>query len=743
MSHTFKPSTGSRLGFATRCAARLCLALVIMAVLFSLTSCGAAPVSTAISCTVTAATTSTAASSNTCTDPVTGISLTIAPASVSVNIVTSYQFSAAPSGSTDIVITWQVNGIDGGNSTVGQIDSNGLYHAPNVVPSGGTVNVIAQLYDEPALTASSTVTILPAPTVTIAPTSWSMTSGTLVTKQFTSTVTGTTTSNVDWYVGNAHGMVKGGNATFGTINSSGLYSAPATPPTGSSVIVTVVSRDFPLSSASAPVTITGYTTSSLTGQFAFSVSGQILSGAAAGPFFRAGSFTADGAGHLSGALEDINDASGVTSAYSFIGTYSVSADGRGVLKFADARAPANTPAIFDFVLVNGTQLQITGFDASGTATYAGAASGQANAQDNTTFSNAGLSGTYVFDFSGVHGGNALSLIGEFAADGAGDITGGSFDTSDGGTSSPSNPFQVTGNTAAPFAPPVYPSSYSVNSTTGRGTLTLATNDPSFPTLTFSFYIVSRGSAKFVETDIAQRVAGATIQQAPNGTFDVTALSGQSAFLLTGLGPGGVVASATAGSFSAGANGLITTGTLDENLGGAPNPNVAFSGSYTVASNGRGTATFTGGRTYVFYLGPTGSAVFQENDTIHPGISIHGMFIQQQTTAFTLASIQGNYSINSNGLSAGNGQVISGQLAANGSGAVTSGAIDINTAGTLTPAEAITGTYLLPAASGRTTLVLNPTGDNRNFAVYIVNSTQAIIVGIDGGRVAAGALLRQF
>ena len=101
----------------------------------------------------------------------------------------------------------------------------------------------------------------------------------------------------------------------------------------------------------------------------------------------------------------------------------------------DARAPANLPASFDFVLVNGTQLQITGFDASGSATYAGTATGQANAQDNTTFNNAGLFGTYVFDFSGVHGGNALSLVGEFTADGAGNITGGMFDTQRWGTSS--------------------------------------------------------------------------------------------------------------------------------------------------------------------------------------------------------------------------------------------------------------------------------------------------------------------
>ena len=137
------------------------------------------------------------------------------------------------------------------------------------------------------------------------------------------------------------------------------------------------------------------------------------------------------------------------------------------------------------------------------------------------------------------------------------------------------------------------------------------------------------------------------------------------------------------------------------------------------------------------------SVLQESDAIHPGTAVHGIFIQQQATAFTLASIQGNYSINSNGLSAGNSQVISGQMAVNGAGGVTSGAIDINTAGTLTPAEAVSGTYPLPGTNGRTTLVLNPSTDNRNFAVYVVNSTQAIIVGIDSGRVAAGILRRQF
>jgi hypothetical protein len=267
-------------------------------------------------------------------------------------------------------------------------------------------------------------------------------------------------------------------------------------------------------------------------------------------------------------------------------------------------------------------------------------------------------------------------------------------------------------------------------------------------LKFSFYVVSRGSAKFAGTDTAQALAGITLQQAPNATFDPTSLNGNYAFLLSGLGPGGSVTTAAVGNFLADGNGNFTSGVFDENASGVPTIGVSFGGTYSIpavgavaASLGRGTATFTGGRTYVFYLGPTGSAVFQETDAIHAGIAAHGVFTQQQTAAFTLASIQGNYAISTTGLSGASPQVISGQLSANGTGQVTSGAIDINTAGTLTAGQLVTGSYVLPATSGRSTLVLNPLTDT--FAVYIVNSTQVFVVGIDSGRVAAGTLLRKF
>src|SRR6266478_3468181 len=527
--------------FEERGAVRRLPILVIVVGALSLVSCHkyAAP-STAITCTTTA-TTSTTTSTNSCTDPTTAITVTIEPATISLNVETTTRFFANVSGGTNSIVTWQVNNVTGGNDTVGRIDSNGLYRAPATVPSPAIVKVGAVSFEDQKLSATSAATILPPPQVTISPTCTLtpcvVTSGAANTQAFTATVTGATTTNVDWFVNG----VLGGNSTSGTISATGIYTAPNTPPIGSTVTVTVESRDFPLASASATVTISGYSTSSFQGSFAFSMSGSNTSGA----FSRAGSFTADGAGHLSGGLEDVNATSCVTAnPISFVGTYTINPDGRGTMTFADGC----TPATFSFVLVNSNQLQITGFDSTGTAI------GQANLQDPTFFNAGGLNGTYVFDFSGVHGSSPLSQIGEFTSDGLGNITNGLVDTNDGGTISSSTPF--TG-------------SYLVNSN-GRGTAT-------FGSLNFSFYIVARGSAKFVETDsqtTVGAVTGATTQQFSNSGFDVTSLRGNIAFLLSGPVPNGTIA--TAGSFSANGSGQIGAGVLDENVNGTVAANAAIS-----------------------------------------------------------------------------------------------------------------------------------------------------------------------
>jgi hypothetical protein len=679
---------------------------------FGLLSCHKnPPPSTAITCTTTTATTSSSASSSSCTDPATGITIAISPVTASVTVATPQQFFAAVSGGTNGIKTWQVNGVPGGNDTVGRIDASGKYIAPVQVPSPATVMVAAVSYEDPKLSVTSTTTIVAPPTVTISPTAWTLASGSANTKTFMATVTGGTTTNVNWEVNN----VLGGNSTFGTISAAGVYTAPNTPPIGSTVTVTADSQDFAPSLANATVTITGYSTSSFQGQFAFSMSGKNASGA----FFRAGSFSADGAGHLNGGLEDVNAATcAATNPISFVGTYTISADGRGTMQFADNC----TPLTFSFVLVNNDQMQITGFDSSGTAT------GQANRQDSTFFNAAGLIGAYVFDFSGVHGSSPLSQIGEFASDGLGNITGGLVDTNDGGTISAQVPF--TG-------------SYQVNSN-GRGTA-------KFGTRNFSFYIVSRGSAKFVETDSQSSVGGASgvatqqFTNTQNTQFDATSLNGNIAFQLAGPVPNGNIA--TAGSFSADGNLHLVSGVVDENVNGAATLNVAFTnGSYLVASNGRGTATFTAGsHTYnlVFYLSTLGNAFVQETDS---GRTSDGSFAQQQNTAFAQTSLQGTYALQTSGLSialsTSSAQTIEGELSANGAAAIPSGNLDINTAGT-TASESVSGAYTAPSASGRATLTLNPSTDNRIFAIYIVNATQVFVIGIDANRLASGAMYRQF
>jgi len=714
----------------------LYFASLIGIALFFLTSCGYQAPSTAVSCTTNTSASSATTTTSTCTDPATNISVTISPATVSVNVVTTQQFQDFIQGGTNNVTIWQVNGTTGGTDKVGTIDSNGLYHAPVTVPSPATVTVGAVSFEDQKVSATSAVTIIPAPVVTITSPSApvTVTSGTKNTVTFSATETGGTTSTILWSVGPVGGLgVLGGNATLGTINASGVYSPPLTPPIGQTVTVTAAAQDSPTSTATLAVTISGYSTSSLQGPFAFSIAGSIASA----HFFRAGSFVADGAGNLSSVLEDTDATAGATSTpISTTGSYTVGADGRGTLQFNDGLLPAS----FDFVLVNGSQIQIIGFDSSGTA------SGQANAQNASTFTgapNSALNGTYVFDFAGVDGLNGLSQIGEFNADGAGNITSGSIDINDGGVLSS---FQIFGNKTVCASPPASLSTYLVSSN-GRGILTLTTCAAG-PALTLNFYVANRGAAKFVGTDTVKLVGGYTSQQAPNATLNATALNGSYAFLLAGSGLGGTIT--TAGSFFADGRGNLSSGVVDENVApGAPAlglPIVAnlAGDNYTVTPNGRGTATFTtSGRTYtfVFYLGPVGSsttAVFQETDS---GISSDGNFTLQQSGPFTLASIQGNYAIQTSGISGASLQVTTGQIGANGAGVIASGNIDTNTGGTLASGQAVTGAYTAPAATGRATLTINSSAPN--YAGYVVSPTQVFILGILPAQPVAGALLRQF
>jgi len=206
----------------------------------------------------TAATTTAPASANngTCPAGTPNITVSVTPATASVSAGGTQAFTATVTNTTNTAVTWQVNGITGGNTSVGTVSSAGLYTAPATVPSTATVTVKAVSVADPTRSGSAQVTITasaPGP----APVSVSVTPGTASvqtsgTQSFTATVTNTSNTAVTWQVNS----VAGGSSTMGMISTSGVYSAPSTVPSPATLTVTAVSVADPTRSGSAQVTVT-------------------------------------------------------------------------------------------------------------------------------------------------------------------------------------------------------------------------------------------------------------------------------------------------------------------------------------------------------------------------------------------------------------------------------------------------------------------------------------------------------
>jgi len=182
--------------------------------------------------------------------------ITLAPTSASLAAGGTLQFTATVVSPLSTTITWSVNNILGGNSTLGIITSSGLYTAPATVPNPATVTVKATSSAETSPSGSAIVTITPPGAntmVTVAPGNSLALAGTSV--QFTATVTGNANTAVTWSV---NGVV-GGNSTVGTISNTstpGLYTAPTAVPNPSTVAVTATSQAVTSQSASTTLTVT-------------------------------------------------------------------------------------------------------------------------------------------------------------------------------------------------------------------------------------------------------------------------------------------------------------------------------------------------------------------------------------------------------------------------------------------------------------------------------------------------------
>ncbi|SEU33994.1 LamG-like jellyroll fold domain-containing protein [Stigmatella erecta] len=173
------------------------------------------------------------------------VSVSLSPERTQIHVAGTVRFTATVVGTANTAVTWSVTEGNGGT-----IDATGLYTAPT---AGGTFHVVATSVAAPDKKATATVVVEPElvpVSVSITPDEVDLRTG--GTQTFTATVTGTANTAVSWSVTEAGG---------GTIDASGLYTAPSTPGTYHVVAASVAE---PSRSATATVRVTAADTVGVT-----------------------------------------------------------------------------------------------------------------------------------------------------------------------------------------------------------------------------------------------------------------------------------------------------------------------------------------------------------------------------------------------------------------------------------------------------------------------------------------------
>lgn len=661
--------------------------------------------------------------------------------------------------STTTNVTWEVNGAAGGSATVGTIvpssvDQNvGIYTAPGVVPNPATVNITAVV--EQTNSTSSTSSTLPTVTSNTATVTIGLGLGLSVTptaatvhagagQQFTALLNSVQDPAATWSISSASGNTDA--SVIGSIDLTGVYTAPASPPPGGTITVTATDGT---NTATATVSVV-YSDLSLNGPFAFSYTGNDESGYLAA----AGSFLADGQGHITSGVEDGDSfLNGLAVAAPISGTYSVGNDGRGTATVTRGSITER----WRFALTTGHHATMTLSEPNATG------GGTIDQQSVGALSNSPsvITGPYVFKLLGADASAnraPLGMAGEFSADGGGNVpaAGGTLiDVNDNGTITPADT-SLNGTYAFDAS----------NPDSGRGTITLQST--STGTREYAFYAVSTAvdpstNASYVtqmhliEIDNAGYVAG-DMFSAPSasalGNGDLSAAN----YAFTYGGSSSVGAYAAGGVLTSSGSGSVTGGVLDTNNAGTTALNTTISGctSSLDATNRRIALTCTVGSSspeFAVYQTSLGSAVMLEID---PTAVATGMaYAQCGPSSAGCASGTATVSAKSAALGlTGQGifhnspslyqQDIDGQISI--ASGVTPGSIDINNfTATFVGDPISTVTLGSPSSLGRGTTVMTASAPaaTYNLIYYLIDDKTALVFDQDQTFVLTGTFSQQY
>jgi hypothetical protein len=193
-----------------------------------------------------------------------GISLT--PPTVTLAVSHRTSLNAQVFGLANTNVNWTVNGIPGGNSSVGQICVAGSnpcqpfaagnagpvdYLAPVGAPSPNPVSVQATSAVNSSLHASAQITIINHVLVSVMPGSATLAPGAV--QAFTASVLGSSNQSVTWQI---QGTGCTGGAVCGIVDSNGIYTAPGSAPSPNTLQVIAISSDDASQFGAANITIT-------------------------------------------------------------------------------------------------------------------------------------------------------------------------------------------------------------------------------------------------------------------------------------------------------------------------------------------------------------------------------------------------------------------------------------------------------------------------------------------------------
>ena len=117
------------------------------------------PATVTVKAVISAETNPFGAASVTITPPVVNATVSIAPTNTVAPLGTSVQYNATVLGTNNTAVTWYVNGVAGGSSSVGSISAAGFYTAPSSLPSPATVVVTAVSQADTSQSASTTIVL--------------------------------------------------------------------------------------------------------------------------------------------------------------------------------------------------------------------------------------------------------------------------------------------------------------------------------------------------------------------------------------------------------------------------------------------------------------------------------------------------------------------------------------------------------------------------------------------------------